>query len=104
MASVMRADAEAELEVVFAHLQRVGHLQILIRPTAVVILEIFTAVLQPDAEVALGLLADLKGIDVAPIQFAGLPLNAGKATNAGEHAAEFVGHEPGDIEGADATR
>src|SRR4051794_39042249 len=91
------------MEIVFLELQRIRKLNVLEGPTAVIVLEILRAVLEPDADVALRLFADLVGIDVAAVEDSRFPLDAGEASDAGEDAAELLRLKPGGVERADSA-
>src|SRR5436190_12747521 len=67
--SAVSLSAEAEMEIVVAELEGVGHLDVLHRPRAVIVFEIVGAVAHPDANVAFGLLADFEGIDISTFLF-----------------------------------
>src|SRR6185312_1215730 len=94
-------------EVVGLELERVGHAQVGERPTAVArILLIVVPVLDPDADIAMGLVEDLFRVVLAAVGGAGVfvPLDAGEAADPGDDAAELVGLLPGGVEGSDAAR
>ena len=108
----MRGNAVAEVEVVAARLQRIGHLDVVERPAAgdvevlpavAVHLDVVHAVGHPDADVALRLAPhevrqNVAAVDVLFRQ----PLQPGEAAYGRVHPAEAVGLEPGEGEGADA--
>src|SRR5260370_17873331 len=68
LGSAVGGGAETEVKIVADQLERVGHLDVLHGPGAVVILEVIGAIAHPDADVTLGLFAHLEGVDVAAFQ------------------------------------
>lgn len=104
LGSSVGGGSEAEVEVVVAELQGVGHLDVLHGPGAVVVFEVVGAVAHPDSEVAFGVLADHERVDVAAVRILlRAPLDGGKAADGGVDAGELIGHEPGGVEGADSA-
>src|SRR6266852_5333184 len=99
------------MEIILAHLERIGHLNVLQRPASMIVFQIFGAILQPDSDIALvGLFADQKRVVVATQNvFARIglivpPLNAGETADVRKNAAELVILLPGGIEGTNSTR
>ena len=93
----VRADSEAEAEVVGLELEGVGHTDVCERPaTVAVVLLIVVAVLNPDADVAVWFAENLFGIVLAAVGDGGVfvPLDAGEAADPGDDATELVGHLP----------
>src|SRR5260370_6467423 len=107
VAGIVRAFAETKMEVVALELQRVGKAEVGQRPAApTVMFDVFGAVLQPNPNITLGLAQDLIWIVLAAVLHVWIfpPLDAGETTDPRNHAAELIGHLPGRVEGADATR
>src|SRR5204863_3866179 len=94
---IMSSFSEAEMEIVFAQLQGVGHLNILQRPTAEDHFQILGSILQPDADVVFFLFANFEGILMATLDIA-------VASDPREHAAKLIRLPPGYIERANRTR
>src|SRR5205085_1351188 len=83
--AVVAAGAEAEVEVVALHLQRVRHLDVLEWPASENVLQVLAAIAQPDTDVLARRFPDGERKDVAAVQLARVPLDAREAADAGEH-------------------
>ena len=94
MFAVVPSLAEDEAEVVFAELQRCGHLVVGQGPVAVEVVEVVGSILQEHPDVlALGLTDDA-GVDMPAADI-------GEAADMADHLVEIVGSFPGRREGAD---
>src|SRR5580765_6864888 len=95
----------AEMKIVLLRFQRIGHSQVRERPIAVAQIQVFRALLQPNANVAFWLPQDLIGIVLPAIRHSRIlfPLNSAEAAYPGNHAPELIRHVPSSIEGANSA-
>lgn len=96
MFAIVAAGAADKFVVVAAELERGFHLQIAQPPIAMAIVQIIATILQEDADIALGRLADQRGIDMTAT-------NISEAAHMAEHFVKIVGPLPRRRKGADAA-
>src|SRR6185503_566275 len=101
------------IEIVLLHLERVGQLNVLQRPTACAVFEIVAAILQPDANILPVAVANQKWENVAAIEnisgivqpmtpicvgLSSTPLERCEASNAGKNSSKGLRPPPRSIQ------